>query len=177
MRSLRTWLSFSLPTFLFLLSDFAYAQQLTPDNQGKVREIQLVQGLTTEKTLKWLETGDYDRILVFVDAAYVKSHKPDIMAMLTEASREINKYKETTKVSDGLIVYDKKHNTYRCSYYDTTGEKFLIDIYYMQGDAYSRIMKFSIKKKEELDREREENIEQSRKDNNLPPPPPPVKKD
>lgn len=173
MTCLRKWLCLSLIA-ISLLPAFTYTQPLTLENHDKVVEINMVQGVMTSKTLKWLEAGAYDNVLVFVDAAYLKSHKKEIMSMLTEANREISKYKQTTKVSDGLIVYDDKHNIYRCSYYDTTGDKFLIDIYYMQGDAYSRIMKFSIKEREELDKERAEYLELS-KDHTIPPPPPPNK--
>lgn len=148
-----------------------YCQVLTPDNGAQVSVIQEKQGKITSKILRLLEKGAYDSVLVFVDNNYMKYSK-NIKQLLSTASKEIKKYKSTTEVSEGLIAYDATHNIYRFFYYATTGEKFLIDIYYMQGKPNSKVVKFAIKKKPELDKEREENIIWNDKHKNQPPSPP-----
>ncbi len=172
MYGLQKYLQVSLIIFCcFVTTDFLHAQVLTLENQEEVLTIQKEQGKITSKVLRLFEKGTFDSILIFVDSDYIKSDK-NIKKILTTASGEIQKYKDKTEVSEGLIVYDETHNIYRCSYYDTTSEKFLIDIYFMQGNQYSKIVKFVIKKKQELDKEREENIEWNNKHKNPPPPPP-----
>jgi hypothetical protein len=158
--------------YCLIKCNLSYSQVITPENYDEVTAIQNQQGGITSKVLRLLEKGEYDSVFVFIDSEYGKSHK-DIRNLLMTASNEIQKYFAFTKVSEGLIVYDKTHNIYRCSYYDTSGEKFLIDIYFVQGNKNSKIVQFAIKKKDQLDKERADNLEWQKKNKNQPPPPPP----
>lgn len=98
----------------------------------------------------------------------------NLEAVLEECVLEIDKFQESTTLSD-IVMYDEGSHVFRCRYFDDERARFQIDLYLKPNDPNSKIIKIVITKDEVLKEEHKRRI------NSVgipppPPPPPPIKK-
>lgn len=122
-------------------------------------EVKNGQGATTNKIIKYLEHNSIDSALNYFSKGTDKF-------LLIKASIEIRKIYQKTN-GGYVIVFDEGYNIFRYRY-TNKGIYFLIDFYFNEGDANSKVIKVIIKDKATLDKEDKENDD----DDDVPPPPP-----
>lgn len=121
-------------------------------------EVKKGQGNTTNNIINYLTLDSVDRALSYCSKKIDRS-------ILLKASEEIKKIYLNTN-GGYVIVFDKGYNIFRYRY-TNKGIYLLIDFYFNEGDANSKVVKIIIKDKEMLDKEYKEFDPDK-----LPPPPP-----
>jgi len=139
---------------LFVIPFTTYGQ--TPKDYFNT-EVKNGQGTTTNQIIKYLEHNSIDSALNYFSKGIDKS-------LLIKASIEIRKIYQKTN-GGYVIVFDEGYNIFRYRY-TNKGIYFLIDFYFNEGDANSKVIKVIIKDKATLDNEDKEN------DDEVPPSPP-----
>lgn len=144
-----------LSTLLLLMFQIAISQR--PKDYAN-KKVKTGQRSSTNNILSALENNQVEKALNYFDSNTTKT-------TLEQVSIEISKIKTETKLSI-VIVYDKGYNIYRCRYYNDTGELFLLDLYFTEGEANSKVQKLTTKNAETLKKEKEERM----KSKDAPPP-------
>lgn len=140
--------------FMLCLISSIFSQPDTPkDYYNKV--VKKGQLCTTQKVLRLLESEKVDSVLLLIDSNYLNKQS-NLKSKLENASKQIQKVKSFTEVSEGLIVYSENHNIYRCVYSDKETDYQLIDLHYLEGDSNSKIVKIEFKDKTLLMKEKQE---------------------
>jgi regulator of replication initiation timing len=145
--------------YTILLFTFQTATSQTPKDYFN-KEVQTGQQSSTNTIMTSLENNQIEKAL---DYFYSNTSK----TTLEKISTEIRKIKKETKLSI-VIVYAKGFNIYKCRYCNDKRELLLLDLYFTEGDANSKVQKLVTKNAKTLEMEKEERM----KSNDIPPSPP-----
>lgn len=140
---------------------------MSPDYRTKIYPAQYT---TTSKALRLLEKGDWSGLIMVCDSTYFKmnTHRKE----LKKAAKKIHAFHSDIKVTEGMVIYTNEYNVHRCIYYDKNNQDMIrLDMYFMQGNPESKIMKIVITNKRALKQEKKRREQQS--PSSVPPPPPP----
>jgi hypothetical protein len=142
---------------------------------GQFHRVIPAQSKRTTLLLHFLEQGQSDSVLKYVDAAYLKQDTT-LASKLKWASEEIRKVKAFTQVSNGLIVYKEDHNVYYCVYETADTQYVAIAFHYLDEDTKAMVVQIDFENKTalmEAKRRNREAMEEMEQSGDIPPPPPP----
>ncbi|MBL7808553.1 MAG: hypothetical protein JNN28_12085 [Saprospiraceae bacterium] len=149
----------------------AYTQNLPVDYHNK--PVKNGQRHTTEKFLHFLETGQIDSALNFISPSCLATFK-NPKKLLFSYHQELVTCLNSTKLSLVIVYPEEAYNTYRCRYYNATGDYFYIDLYYPVGQPHALVAKFEKMSKKTLAAERKSLAKRQKEAaKDIPPPPPP----
>jgi len=146
-------------TFLTLIVSFFSFGQTKNFSEKEILETQRI---TTAKIIVALQSNDIESILQYFD-----KNINDIQSKLKSSISEIEKFKNSTRLSD-VVVFDEDCHIFRCRYSDKNRARFQIDLYFQTENPNSKVVEIKIKTDQSLKKEYEKRMNNTE----IPPAPP-----